>query len=91
MEKMLFTISGTGHQRRTVVEIFKIDDDFLDNSRVTMLLAKSRLGFEEALEEAIEMNIKGVASSEATTEMIPEITGKIVGQGSRDLSCLPRI
>jgi hypothetical protein len=74
-----------------VVEIFKIDDDFLDNSRVTMLLVKSRPGFEQALEEAIEMTIKGAVSSDAAIEMTPEITGKIVGQGSRDLLCLPRI
>ena len=91
MEKMLSTINDTGHQRRTVVEIFKIDDAFLDSTRVTTLLAKYRLVFEEILEETIEMNIKGAASSEGTIEMIPEITGKIVDQGSRDRIYLPRI
>ena len=88
---MLFTTSGTGHQRRTVVEIFKIDDVFLDSSRVMMLLAKYRLVFEETVEEAIEMTIKGTMSNEATIEMIPDITGKIVDQGSRDHIYLPRI
>jgi actin-like ATPase involved in cell morphogenesis len=83
---MLFTISDTGHQRRTVAETFKIEGDFLGNSRVTMLLAKYRLVFGETTEETIEMNIKEVMSSEATTEMILEITGKIAGQGFRDLS-----
>jgi hypothetical protein len=82
---MLFTISDTGHQKRTVVGTFKIKDDFLDNSRVTMLLAKYRLDFGETLEETVEMNIKGVTSSEATIEMILGTTGKIVDQGFRDL------
>jgi hypothetical protein len=82
---MLFIISGTGHRKRTVDEIFKIEDGFLDNSRVMMLLAKYRLVFGETLEETIEMNIKGVMSSEATVEMTLETTGKIVGQGFRDL------
>ena len=86
MEKMLYTTSDIGRQRRTAVEIFKIEDDFLDNSRVTMLLAKYRLVFGETLEETIEMNNKEVMSSEATTEMIPGITGKIAGQGFKDLS-----
>ena len=91
MEKTLFIISDIGHQRRTVVEIFKIDDAFLDSSRVTMLLAKYRLVFEETVEEAIEMTIKEAMSNEATIEMIPEITGKIVDQGSRDHMYLLRI
>jgi hypothetical protein len=91
MERMLFTISDIGRQRKTAVEIFKIDDVFLDSSRVTMLLAKSRLVFEETVEEAIETTIKEATSSVATIEMIPEITGKIVDQGFRDLSYLPRI
>ena len=91
MEKMLFIINGTGHRRRTVVEIFKIGDVFLGSIRVMMLLAKYRLVFEEILEETIEMNIKGAASSEATIEMIPEITGKIMDQGSRDHMYLLRI
>jgi hypothetical protein len=85
MEKMLSTISDTGHRRRTAVEIFKIDDDSLGNSRVMMLLIKYRLAFGEALEETIEMNIKGVTSSEATIEMTLGITDKIVDQGFRDL------
>ena len=91
MEKMLFTINGTGHRRRTVVEIFKIDNVFLDSSRVMMLLAKYRLVFEETVEEAIEMTIKEAMSNEATIEMIPDITGKIVDQGSRDHIYLLRI
>jgi hypothetical protein len=82
---MLSTISDTGHRRRTVVEIFKIDGDSLGNSRVMMLLIKYRLAFGEALEETIEMNIKGVTSSEATIEMTLGITDKIVDQGFRDL------
>lgn len=88
---MLFTISDIGHQRRTAVKIFKIDDDFLGSSRVMMLLAKYRLVFEETLEETIEMNIKGVASSEATIEMTPVTTDKIVDQGYKDHIYLPRI
>ena len=91
MERMLFTINGTGRLKRTATEISKIGDDFLGSTRITTLLAKSRLVFEQALEEAIEMTIKGVASSEATTEMILEIIGQIMGQGSRGLSCPPRI
>ena len=91
MEKMLSTISDIGHRRRTVVEIFKINDDFLGNSRVMMLLTKYRLVFGEALEETIEMNIKGVTSSEATIEMTIGITDKIVDQDFRDLLYLPRI
>jgi hypothetical protein len=91
MEKMLSTISDIGHRRRTVVEIFKIDDDFLGNSRVMMLLTKYRLVFGEVLEKTIEMNIKGVTSSEATIGMTIGITGKIVDQGFRDLLYLPRI
>ena len=91
MEKMLSTINDTGHQRRTVVEIFKIDDAFLDSTRVTTLLAKYRLVFEETMEEAIEMIIKEAMSNEATIEMIPDITSKIVDQGSSDLIYLPRI
>jgi actin-like ATPase involved in cell morphogenesis len=83
---MLFTISDTGHQRWTVAETFKIEGDFLGSSRFTMLLAKYRLVFGETTEETIEMNIKEVMSSEATTEMILEITGKIAGQGFKDLS-----
>ena len=71
MEKMLSTISDIGHRRRTEVEIFKIDDDFLGNSRVMMLLTKYQLVFGGALEETIEMNIKGVTISEATIEMTP--------------------
>ena len=82
---MLFIISGTGHRKRTVAEIFKIEDGFLDNSRTTMLLAKYRLVFGETLEETIEMNIKGVTNSEATIEMTLETTGKIVDQGFKDL------
>jgi hypothetical protein len=91
MERTLFIISDIGHQRRTVVEIFKIDDVFLDSSRVTMLLAKYRLVFEETVEEAIEMTIKEAMSNEATIEMIPDITGKIMDQGSRDHIYPPRI
>jgi hypothetical protein len=87
MERMMFTTNGIGRQRRTVVEIIKIDAGFLGNTQTTMHLAKSRLDFEQALEETIEMTIKGATSSEATIEMTPEITGQIMGLGSRDLSC----
>jgi hypothetical protein len=75
MEKMMFTTSDIGHQRRTAVEIFKAGDDFLD-CRVTIHPAKFRLGFEQALEEAIEITINEATSSEVTTEMIREITGQ---------------
>ena len=91
MEKMLFTINGTGRLRKTATETFKIDDDSLDSSRAMMLLAKYRLDFEETLEQTIEMIFKGVASNEATIETIPVTTDKIVDQGSRDHIYLPRI
>jgi hypothetical protein len=91
MERMLSTISDTGRQRKTAIAIFKIDDVFLDSSRVMMLLVKSRLAFEETVEEATETTIKEATISVATIEMIPEITDKIVDQGFRDLLCLPRI
>jgi hypothetical protein len=55
-----------------------------------MLLEKFRLAFEQAPEGTIEMTIRGATSSEATIEMTPETTGKILGQGSRDLLCPPR-
>jgi hypothetical protein len=71
-----------GPQRRTAVEIFKIDADFLDNSQITTHPAKYRLVFEETMEETIEMITKEVMFSKATIE----ITGKIADQGSRDLS-----
>jgi hypothetical protein len=87
---MPFIINDIGHQRRTVVEIFKTDDVFLDSTRVTTLLAKYRLVFEETVGEAIEMIIKEAMSNEATIEMILETIGKIAGQGFRDLSCLPK-
>ena len=90
MEKMLFTTNGIGHQRRTAVEIIKIGDDFLGSTRAMMLLAKSRLDFEQVLEEAIEMIIKGVMSNKATIEVILAATGKIVDQGFKDLMCPPR-
>jgi hypothetical protein len=90
MARMLCRINDTGHLRRTVVEICKIDDDFLD-SRVMIHQAKFRQGFEQTLEEAIEIIISKATSSEATTEMIPEITGQITGPGSRGLSCPLRI
>ena len=86
MAKTQYIINDTGHQRRTAVEIFKIDDDFLGNFRVTMPLAKYRLGFGETMEETIEMIIKGVMHSKATIEMTLEIIGKIAGRDFRDLS-----
>ena len=91
MEKMLFTINDIGHQRRTAVEPSKIDDDSLGSFRVMMPLAKYRLASEEILEETVEMIIKEVVSSKATTEVIPVIIDKIVDQGSRDHMYLPRI
>ena len=81
---MMFTISDIGHLRRTAVETSKIDDDSLGSFRLMTLLAKYRLVSEEILGEIVEMIIKGVASSEATIEMILGITGKIVDQGFRD-------
>jgi hypothetical protein len=87
MENMLFTTNDIGHQRRTAVKIIKIGDDFLGSTRVMMLLDKFRLVFEQAPGETIEMIIRGATSSEATIEMTLETTGKILGQGSKDLSC----
>ena len=91
MEKILFTISDTGHRRRTVVENFKIDDDFLGSSRVMMLLAKYRLASEEIAEIIIEMIIKRVVNSVATTVIVHVPTGKIMVQGSRGRTYLPKI
>jgi hypothetical protein len=90
MARMLCIINDTGHRRRTAVEIFKIDDDFLD-SRVMIHQAKFRLGFEQALEKAIEIIINEATSNEATTEMILETTGQIMGLGSKGPSCPLRI
>ena len=47
-------------------------------------------GFRGSTGGNIEMNIRGVTSSEATIEMTLETTGKIPGHGSKDLSCPPR-
>ena len=80
MARMLCRINDTGHLRRTVVEICKIDDDFLD-SRVTIHQAKFRQGFEQTLEEAIEIIINKATSSEATTEMIREIADQTMDLG----------
>jgi hypothetical protein len=55
-----------------------------------MPLAKYRLGFGETTEETIEMIIKGVMSNKATIEVIFAATDKIVDQGFKDLTCLPR-
>ena len=85
MVKMRYITNDIGPQRRTAVEIFKIDDDFVDNFRVTMPLAKYRLGFGETMEETIEMIIKGIMHSKATIAMTLGITGKIAGQGFKDL------
>jgi hypothetical protein len=82
MVKMRYITNDIGPQRRTAVEIFKIDADFLDNSRVTMHLVKYQLVFGETMKETIEMTTKEVMHSKATIE----ITGKIAGQGFRDLS-----
>ena len=91
MEKMPFTISDIGHQRRTAVEIFKIEGDFLASSTITTLLDIYRLVSGEILEGIVEMITKGVMSNKATTEVISVVTGKIVDQGFRDHMCLPRI
>ena len=90
MEETLFITSDTGRRRRTTVETSKIDDDSLENSRVTMPPAKYRLGFGETQEETIEMNIKGVTSIKATIEAILAATDKTVDQGSKDLMCPPK-
>jgi hypothetical protein len=82
MAKMLYTTSDTGHQRRTAVEIIRAGDDSLD-FRVMIHLAKFRLGFDQALEEAIEITINEATSSEVTTEMIREITGQTMDLGFR--------
>jgi hypothetical protein len=91
MEKMLFTINGTGHLRKTAIEIFKIDDDSLDSSQITTLQAKSRLVFEATTEKTIEMIIKKVASSAVITGTVPVPIDKIVDQDFRDRTCHPKI
>ena len=85
-----YTQSDIGRQRRTAVEISKIDDDSLDSSIVMMLLATYQLASEETLEGIVEMTTKGVMSNKATTEVTSVVTGKIVDQGFKDLMCLPR-
>ena len=90
MEKTQYTTSDTGRQRKIVVEIIKIEGDFLASSTTTMLPAIYRLVFEEILEEIVEMIIKGAMSNKATIEVIFVATGKIVDQGLKDLTYLPR-
>jgi hypothetical protein len=46
-------------------------------------LAKFRLGFDQALEEAIEITINEAMSSEVTTETIREITDQTMDLGLR--------
>ena len=86
MAKMRYITNDIGPQRKIAVEIFKIDADFPVNFQVTMHLAKYRLAFGETMEETVEMTTREVMHSKATIE----ITGKIAGQGSRDLLCLPK-
>ena len=90
MEKMLFKINGIGRLRTTATEIIKIDDAFLDSSQIMMVLAKYRLASEEIMVKIIEMTIKGVMNSAATTGMLPVLTDKIVDQGSKDRMYHPR-
>jgi hypothetical protein len=90
MEKTQYTTSDTGRQRRTAVEVFKIEGDFLASSTTTMLPAIYQLVFEEIPEEAIEMTTKGAMSSKATIEVTLVVKGKIVDQGFKDPMCPPR-
>jgi hypothetical protein len=90
MEKMPYITSDTGRPRRTAVEIFKIESNFLASSTTMMLPATYRLGSEETLEEAIKIITKEVTSNKATTEVTTAVIGKIVDQGFRDHMCLPR-
>ena len=90
MEKTQYTTNDTGRQKRIVVEIIKIEDDFLASSTTMMLPATYQLVFEETLVEIVEMIIKGAMSNKATIEVIFAATDKIVDQGFKDLTCLPR-
>jgi len=90
MEKTQYTTSDIGRQKRIVVEIIKIEGDFLASSTTTMLLAIYRLVFGETLVEIVEMIIKGATSNKATIEAIFAATDKIVDQGFKDLMCLLR-
>jgi hypothetical protein len=90
MEKMRYTTSDIGRQKRIAVEIFKIEGDFLASSTIMMLLATYQLASEETLEGIVEMTTKGVMSNKATIEVILAVTGKIMDQGFKDLMCPPR-
>jgi hypothetical protein len=86
MAKMRYITNDIGPQRKIAVEIFKIDAGFPVNFQVTMHLAKYQLAFGETMEETVEMNTREVIYTKATIE----ITGKIAGQGTKDLFCLPK-
>ena len=90
MEKTQYTTNDTGRQKRIVVEIIKIEGDFLASSTTTMLPAIYPLVFEEILEETVETTIKGVTSIKATIEVILAATDKTMDQGSKDLMCPPK-
>jgi hypothetical protein len=90
MEKMLFTTNGIGRQRKTAVETINQGDDFLGSTRAMTLQVKFRQASEQTPEETTEMITREAMSNEATIEMTLETIGKIVGQGSRGLSCLPK-
>jgi hypothetical protein len=53
MEKMPFIINGTGRQRRSTTETFKVGDDSLDSSQITTVLAKCQLVSEKLVEITI--------------------------------------
>jgi hypothetical protein len=91
MEKMLFIISGIGRLRRIETEIFKIDDDFLANTPTMTVPAKYRLVSEEIAEITIEMIIKRVVNSAVTIGVVHAPIGKIMVQGSRGRTYLPKI
>jgi hypothetical protein len=87
MERMLSTTSDIGRQRRIVTETSKIDDVFLVSIQITTVPSKYRPASAEIVKETIEMITKRAANS----GMVPAKIGKIMVQGSRGSTYLPKI
>jgi hypothetical protein len=91
MEKMLFTTSGIGRLRTIVIEIFKIDGDFLANTLTMTVPTKYRLASEEIVEITIEMITRKVVNNVVTKGIVHGLIGKIMVQGSKGHTYLPKI
>jgi hypothetical protein len=87
MERMPSTTSDIGHPRKIVTETSKIDGVFLDSTPIITVPAKYRPVSVEIMKGTIEMIIKKAASS----GMVPAQIDKIMVQGSRGSTYLPKI